>query len=1072
MHRRMVWMLSAFAASAAIAAPLPKSEPEPGRSKAGRKAAVAPRTADKDAREDASVLRSFYSANGLAQRDMFDLAAEEYRAFLAAHGDHAKAGEARYGLGLCLYRLEKYAEAVEALRPIADHPPADRESDVLVLLGQSLLAVEKWDDAAVTLERARAAAKEGPRWEAAGAGAVEALFRTDKYREALKIRDEFATRAADSAWRDRVEWFAALAAVQSEQCELARERLAELVRDFPQSPLRDQARLLSAQLQLRADGGSAAETLRRLAEEAASGEIKAEALLGLAAAELANGNTDKADAALDRAAEVSPNIGKSAALRSQRARVRFAQERFTEALTEFEALAKGEGEIARESAYWVAKCHLRLGHDQVAAELFAKAGASDSASAPEAMYDMAVALSRAEKHAEVVRAANAFLAAHGEHRLAGDALALRAVAEYQLQDREAAAKSARELMERFSDHARAGDMLFLAADCAFLDEQYEEAATGFRRYTSSYPTGAKAEAAELRLAIATYRLGKIEEAREALERFVESRRESTERPAAVLLLADVYLQEKQWSRAAALLDGFASSGAASARLDEALLKLGVARQRMGEFMTAIGHYKRLVETFAAGPFADQATFEMGQCYAAQSQWAEARAAFETVLQRPDSAFHVPAKQQLAELAVRTGDFAAAAGGFRELRKASDRSSGDSDLTYREGEALLAAGDYAGAEKLLEQYLLSADARQKSAARAKLAIALSRQKKHTEAVAELGKMNAQSWVELDGGLRSALRFETAWSLRELKQPEKAAEAYRQIAAEAGDAEIGRRARLELAGLDMEAQRWAEAQSGLRELEKDLSHVGAVAGDAAFADELRYRLGVCAYRQGQFEEVVKKLSPWMEGNGENGAILGARFMLGDALLRRGTAKDALPHLKAAVGAEDHDLAAAALLRLGECHANLHQWDDSDKTYSDFLTRFPAREEWFSARFGMAWAQEQQGRLDEAMATYADVIARHRGPTAARAQFQIGECYFAKKEHEKAVREFMKVDILYAYPEWSAAALYEAGRCLELLGRTADARKQFETVQLKYPNTNWAKLAAERLTGREEKRADVQG
>lgn len=1072
MHRRMGWMMGAFAASVAIAAPLPKSELEPGRPKVGRKAPTTKRSSGADTHEDSSVLRSFYSANGLAQREMFDLAAEEYRAFLSAHSDHAKAGEARYGLGLCLYRLEKYAEAVDALRPIADHPPADRESDVLILLGQSLLAVEKWDDAAGTLERARVAANEGPRWEAASAGAVEALFRTGEYREALKVRNEFATRAADSAWRDRVEWFAALAAVQSQQGDLARERLAALVHDFPQSPLRDQARLLLAQLQLRAGDGGAADAFRRLAEEAASGEIKAEALLGLAAAALANGDAASADAALERASEVSPGIEKTPAFRLQRARVRFGQERFTDALTEFEALASGDGEIARESAYWVAKCHLRLGHDEVAAELFAQAGAAGGASSPEAMYDMSVALSRAEKHTEAVRAVNAFLAAHADHRLAGDALALRAVAEYQLQDRKAAAKSARELMERFPDHARAGDMLFLAADCAFLDEQYEEAATGFRRYVSSYPTGAKAEAAELRLAIAAYRLGRIDEARGALERFVESRRESAERPAAVLLLADVHLQEKQWSRAAALLDGFVSSPADHPRMNEALLKLGVARQRMGEYVTAIGHYERLMTAYAASPFLDQAMFELGQCYAAQSQWAEARAAFEDVLKRPDSAFHIPAKQQLAELAVRTGDFAAAAGGFRELRKSSDGSTSDSDLTYREAEALLAAGDYAAAEKLLAQYLHSADASQESAARAKLAIALSRQKKHSEAVAELGKMNAQSWEELDGALRTALRFETAWSLRELKQSDKAAEAYRQIAAEDRDAEIGWRARMELAGLDMEAQRWAEAQSGLHELERVVDNDKASASFAALADELHYRLGVCAYRLSQFEEVVQNLSPWVEGNGEAGAILGARFMLGDALLRRGTAKDALTHLKAAADAVDQDLAAAALLRLGECHANLHQWSDSEEAYGDFLSRFPDREEWFTARFGIAWAQEQQGRLDEAMVTYVDVITRHRGPTAARAQFQIGECLFARKEHEHAVREFMKVDILYAYPEWSAAALYEAGRCLELLGKTSDARKQFETVQQKYPDTNWAKLAAERLTGREETRADVKG
>ncbi len=58
-------------------------------------------------------------------------------------------------------------------------------------------------------------------------------------------------------------------------------------------------------------------------------------------------------------------------------------------------------------------------------------------------------------------------------------------------------------------------------------------------------------------------------------------------------------------------------------------------------------------------------------------------------------------------------------------------------------------------------------------------------------------------------------------------------------------------------------------------------------------------------------------------------------------------------------------------------------------------------------------------------------------------------------------MKVDILYGYPEWSAAALYEAGRCFEELGKTAEARKQFEQVRTMHAETEWADLAGERLT-----------
>ena len=56
--------------------------------------------------------------------------------------------------------------------------------------------------------------------------------------------------------------------------------------------------------------------------------------------------------------------------------------------------------------------------------------------------------------------------------------------------------------------------------------------------------------------------------------------------------------------------------------------------------------------------------------------------------------------------------------------------------------------------------------------------------------------------------------------------------------------------------------------------------------------------------------------------------------------------------------------------------------------------------------------------------------------------------------------KVDILYGYPEWSAAALYEAGRCFREMGNPVEARKQFEQVQTKHGQTRWARLAAERL------------
>ncbi len=62
-----------------------------------------------------AALRDYHSANGLLNRGLHELAISEYRRFLDAHGEHDKAPTARYGLAVCLYRLERYDEATEEL---------------------------------------------------------------------------------------------------------------------------------------------------------------------------------------------------------------------------------------------------------------------------------------------------------------------------------------------------------------------------------------------------------------------------------------------------------------------------------------------------------------------------------------------------------------------------------------------------------------------------------------------------------------------------------------------------------------------------------------------------------------------------------------------------------------------------------------------------------------------------------------------------------------------------------------------------------------------------------------------
>ena len=71
-----------------------------------------------------------------------------------------------------------------------------------------------------------------------------------------------------------------------------------------------------------------------------------------------------------------------------------------------------------------------------------------------------------------------------------------------------------------------------------------------------------------------------------------------------------------------------------------------------------------------------------------------------------------------------------------------------------------------------------------------------------------------------------------------------------------------------------------------------------------------------------------------------------------------------------------------------------------------------------------------------------------------------FAAHNNHQRSVCAPTIIISLYAYPEWSAAALYEAGRCFEKLIKPVEARAQFQQVIDEYGQTRWAKLAAERL------------
>ena len=138
-----------------------------------------------------------------------------------------------------------------------------------------------------------------------------------------------------------------------------------------------------------------------------------------------------------------------------------------------------------------------------------------------------------------------------------------------------------------------------------------------------------------------------------------------------------------------------------------------------------------------------------------------------------------------------------------------------------------------------------------------------------------------------------------------------------------------------------------------------------------------------------------------------------------------------------------------------------DEARKRFEAFLSAFPESATKYRARFGLAWIDESQGRLDQAVTRYREVARETATPTGARAQFQIGQCLAAKKDWRNAIAEFLQVPASYGHAEWTSKALLQTAGCFEALEDAENALRYYKEVIETHPDRDEAKLARERVS-----------
>jgi TolA-binding protein len=233
---------------------------------------------------------------------------------------------------------------------------------------------------------------------------------------------------------------------------------------------------------------------------------------------------------------------------------------------------------------------------------------------------------------------------------------------------------------------------------------------------------------------------------------------------------------------------------------------------------------------------------------------------------------------------------------------------------------------------------------------------------------------------------------------------------------------------------------------------------------------------AIAQEKWTELPPPLEQLVNEYPDSSLKLLAEYWLAEAAYRQDDHEQATSRLAALakqVEGRDDKWLPMIPLRQAQILAHEKKWPEALELARGIEASFPGFEQQFEADYLIGRCLAGLGALNEAREAYLKVIrspAADKTETAAMAQWMIGESYFHQRNYQAALREYLKTEILYAYPTWQAGALLQAGKCHELLGEWKQAGDLYARLLKIYPETPFVEEATQRL--REAKSKDEKG
>jgi TolA-binding protein len=966
----------------------------------------------------------YAKAAGYYTQGQTALALDEFQKFLAEYGDHPKAPLARFYSGEALVQLRKFAEAAEQFRPLTALAEDSRLArKALFRAGESTYFAGQWADASALLQQ------------------FLQQYAGDK------LNAYVLAYLGDVAW-------------EQGDYTASEKHYRRALADFPDGPLADDCRCGRARILERQGKPDEARTLYMVVIRKAAGVSADTARLRLADLEYAAGNFERAADTYDQLARASADESTKNRARLGQAQALFKLEKLTPARSLLESLAGAAG-MHIEASYWLGLVQAEQ-HDYpvAAATLAGIAAPADHPLAAAIAFHTGDAWLRAGKTADALRLFDQVISTWPTSEFADDALLGRARAALADDDSAALQQAVDELHRSFptSDLNPAASRLLIRGH--LTDKRYAEAVALLEPLVAS--------AAQ-----------RTPDAANLSDRY---------------LLALAYQGRKRHAEVLSTLAPLLSSGDAQLRADAIRLQ-AAALVALKKFAEAIGPLESFLKLTPEADAAAQAQAQLAVCYAETGKWDQARTAYETLCKSTVSPeIALPTAEILAEAALTGGQQEWSAELFKSLARdgnpTAQAAKGLAGLAWSElrGGHLAEAADHfqqllercpddplaAGAclargqiferEKRFDealaayQQVLDRYGSGESAPQALLGAArVEELAKHLESAVALYERLLKDYPQL--AHRDLALYNSAWVLEELGRHDEADARFEQLHQGNWRSRYWADAVYRLAERALERGQRDKARAILAELiesqpaDEVLGHALYLQGQVAAASE-------------QWDEVVPPLARLIEDLPESPLTNLARFWIAEATYRGGKygeAKDLFARLADELAGKHEKWMAMVPLRRAQICVNEHRWADARQIAETIAADFPGFEQQYEVDYVLGRVLANDAHFDEAREAYTRVVRSQLGAqteTAAMAQWMIGETYFHQKNYEAAVREYLRLEVLYAYPTWQAGALLQAGKCHELLGEWEQATEIYARLLKNFPSTSFTDEAARRL------------